>query len=60
VAFGDLDKQGKNTDEATLLATLMGLVITHTSGRVKLLKTNVSQMSEAAFKRLSVSGFPFK
>lgn len=60
VAYGDPDRQGDTTDEAVLLATLMGLIVTHATGRVKLLDTDVTAMSAAAFEALSRGGFAFK
>ena len=59
VAYGDTDGLGHTEDEALLLATLMGIIISNSTNRFRLYDTAFREIGNAAFSRLENSGMRF-
>ena len=60
VAFGNIDRQGDAEDEALLLSTLMGLIITNNSRRIQLFDATIDAAASKTFGYLEAGGFPFE
>ena len=55
-AYGDKEQEGDPRDVSVLLSTLLGLIIAHSTHRVKLFDMDVEEIAAEAFARLDKGG----
>lgn len=60
IITGDPRTPAGPTEEALVFATLMGLLVTRASGRMKLFGAEFDHVCQSAFDRLNTSGIPFR